>query len=205
LPLILIMFALSRWAGQLVDRVGSKLPLVIGPVVAAAGFAWFAVPGIGGSYWLTFFPAVVVLGLGMTVTVAPLTTTVMNAVEPDRAGIASGVNNAVSRTAALLAIASFGIVMARAFETSLRTQLAALHVEHDVAAFMWEQRGQLAGASVPDYVNADTAVRLTAAVKHAFVVGYRWVMLLCAALALLSAVSAWVLIDARPRVARDPA
>jgi predicted MFS family arabinose efflux permease len=205
LPLILIMFALSRWAGQLVDRVGSKLPLVIGPLVAAAGFAWFAVPGVGGHYWLTFFPAVVVLGLGMTVTVAPLTTTVMNAVEPDRAGIASGVNNAVSRTAGLLAIASFGIVMARAFETSLGTQLAALHVPHEVAIVMWEQRGKLAGASVPDYVDADTAALLTAAVKHAFVLGYRWVMLLCAALALLSAVSAWVLIDARPRLARDPA
>ena len=113
-PFVLIMFVLSSWAGRLVDRVGSKLPLVVGPAIAACGFVLFALPGSGGSYWTTFFPAVVVLGFGMTVTVAPLTTTVMNSVGPDRAGVASGVNNAVSRTAALLAIAVFGVVMAAA-------------------------------------------------------------------------------------------
>ena len=113
-PFVLIMFVLSSWAGRLVDRVGSKLPLVVGPAIAACGFVLFALPGSGGSYWTTFFPAVVVLGFGMTVTVAPLTTTVMNSVGPDRAGVASGVNNAVSRTAALLAIAVFGVVIAAA-------------------------------------------------------------------------------------------
>ncbi|MEO7008170.1 MAG: MFS transporter [Caldimonas sp.] len=113
-PFVLIMFVLSSWAGRLVDKVGSKLPLVVGPAIAACGFVLFALPGTGGSYWTTFFPAVVVLGFGMTVTVAPLTTTVMNSVGRDRAGVASGVNNAVSRTAALLAIAVFGVVMAAA-------------------------------------------------------------------------------------------
>ena len=114
LPFVVIMFGLSGWAGRLVDRHGSKGPLIIGPAIAALGFALFALPGTGGSYWTTFFPAVVVLGFGMTVTVAPLTTTVMNAVDRDRAGLASGVNNAVSRTAGLLAIAAFGVVVAGA-------------------------------------------------------------------------------------------
>jgi EmrB/QacA subfamily drug resistance transporter len=112
LPFVLILFVLSRWAGGLVDRSGVRLPLTVGPVITALGFILFALPGVGGTYWLTVFPAAVALGLGMAISVAPLTTSVMNAVDEANAGTASGINNAVSRLATLLAIAFFGIVIA---------------------------------------------------------------------------------------------
>ncbi len=119
LPFVVIMFGLSRWAGSLVARYGSRLPLTVGPLVAACGIALFAVVPQNGNYWASFFPAVVVMGLGMTISVAPLTTTVMNAVPDSESGLASGVNNAVSRLASLLAVAAFGAVLVTFFNHSL--------------------------------------------------------------------------------------
>lgn len=192
LPFIAIMFLLSRWAGGLVERFGSRLPLMVGPVIAAVGFAMFALPSIASSYWTAFFPAVCMLGLGMSITVAPLTTTVMNAVGKELAGTASGINNAVSRAAALLAIALFGLVLTAAFNATLDGKLGNLYVSAKLVSTIAEQRPKLAGMVIPgNYPEADAVKR---AVKLSFVSGFRWVMLVSAALALLSAVSAWIFI-----------
>jgi EmrB/QacA subfamily drug resistance transporter len=194
LPFVLLMFVLSRWAGGLVERRGAKLPLVIGPAIAACGFVLFAVPHTGGSYWLTFFPAAVVLGFGMTVTVAPLTTTVMEAVDQSAVGIASGVNNAVASVAGLLAIAIFGMVMSATFDAELRRELTLANVAPATADAVIAQRAQLAAIEPPSGASPDTRLSVHRAVAGAFVSGFRRVMLIAAVLALASAISAWLMI-----------
>ncbi|MDM0041152.1 MFS transporter [Variovorax sp. J22G21] len=191
LPFILLMFLLSGWAGQLVDRFGPRLPLVIGPAIAGVGFALLALPGLQVNYWTGFLPGVLVLGFGMTVTVAPLTTTVMNAVGPELAGTASGVNNAVSRAAAVLAIAVFGVVMAWAFDARLAEGLQAVGATPETIGYLQARRSQLAGIELPPGTEAATAAQLRQVVQGAFVAGFRWIMGISAVLALLSALSAW--------------
>jgi EmrB/QacA subfamily drug resistance transporter len=205
LPFIAIMFALSRWAGTLVDRVGARLPLVIGPAIAAAGFAAFARPGVDGDYWTGFLPAVCVLGLGMAVTVAPLTTTVMNAVGPSRAGTASGVNNAVSRAAALLAIAALGGILAAAFDAQLDEALAHARLPSDTVAAISAQRHRLGGIELPPGLPQALVSQAHSAIGEAFVAGFRRVMIVSAGLALLSALAAWWMIGGRSAHAPDAA
>jgi EmrB/QacA subfamily drug resistance transporter len=195
LPFILIMFFLSRWSGGLVARYGAKLPLVVGPIVAAVGFALFAVPGVQAGYWSKFFPAVVVLGLGMAMSVAPLTTTVMNAVLANRVGIASGINNAVSRTAALLAIAALGIVMLHVFSRSIDSRLSRLEVSPEVRQSLDDQRINLAATTIPQDIGPPTRQVLKEAINESFVEGFRRVMLVGAALALASGITALLLIN----------
>jgi EmrB/QacA subfamily drug resistance transporter len=194
IPFILILFFLSRWAGGLVQKHGAKLPLVVGPVIAALGYALFAFLSIGGSYWITFFPPVVVLGLGMAVSVAPLTTTVMNAVPKNRAGIASGINNAISRTGGLLGIAVLGIVVLHAFNRELDQRLARLDITPEVRRSIDDQRVRLAGAELPLGIDDQTRVTLRQAINESFVVGFRVVMMTAVGLALVSALCALIMI-----------
>ena len=197
LPFTLIMGVLSRWSGGLIERTGAKLPLTVGPVIAAAGFTLLALPGIGGSYWATFFPAMAVLGLGMAITAAPLTTAVMDSVEQRHAGTASGVNNAVSRIAGMLAVAVLGTLAVSLFGTALAARLDGLRVAADVRAALIAQAARLVEAQVPP-VDAPTRHLLEQAVTDAFVHTFRLVMLVCAALALASALCA-ALTPAAPR------
>jgi Major Facilitator Superfamily len=189
LPFPLIMFALSRWSGGLVARVGSRLPLTVGPAIAALGFALYARPGIGGTYWTTFFPAVVVLGLGMAVTVAPLTTTVMGAVDPRHAGSASGVNNAVARVAGLLAIAVFGVVLARTFDARVRPRLDRLALSSPARAGIDRELRKVAGADVTQVPSIPAQERpvVRTIIEDAFVFAFRLVMISLACLALAAA------------------
>jgi EmrB/QacA subfamily drug resistance transporter len=110
LPLIALVFLLSRPAGALADRIGPRWPLIVGPAIAALGFFLLSTFRANAPYAVAFLPGIAVLGLGMGITVAPLTTAVLNAVDRDEQGVASGINNAVSRVGGLIAIAAIGLV-----------------------------------------------------------------------------------------------
>jgi EmrB/QacA subfamily drug resistance transporter len=207
LPFTLLIFSLSRWSGGLVARYGSRLPLVVGPLFVACGYVLFALPDTGGSYWTTFFPAIVLLGLGMAIAVAPLTTTVMGAAEERYAGIASGINNAVARVAGLLAIAILGIVVTAVFNAFLTSNIASLHLSPAIQHVLDTQRAKLAGTEVPPGVDPATHAALSSAIAQSFVAAFRVAMLIGAGLALASSLCAWFMIAGkraiRPLSLRD--
>ena len=195
LPAILLLFLLSRWSGGLVTRYGPRLPLIVGPLITAIGFVLFAIPAVGESYWSTFFPAFVVLGLGMAISVAPLTTVVMSSVDQDRAGTASGINNAVARVAGLLAIAILGGVMVRSFGTRLDRDLARLTLPPEMMKNLESNYIKLAALEIPASLDSSTSADIKASVNDAFVYAFRLVMWLCAGLSVASAVQGWWLIE----------
>ncbi len=199
LPLILLMFLLSRWSGGLVNRYGAWLPLIAGPSIAALGFLLFAVPSVGGSYWTTFFPAMLLLGLGMTVSVAPLTTVVMESIDPDRAGTASGINNAVARVAGLLAIAVLGVVMVTEFNAHLNRALANVDMSASARSELQSNATKLAALKAPAGVGPATAAAIESSVVASFLFGFRLMMWVCAALAIASAAVAWRTIPPRAK------
>ena len=197
-PFIVTMFLLSRWAGGLVDRFGSKIPLTVGPFIAACGFALFSLPSAdGASYWATYFPAVMVMSVGMSIAVAPLTTTVMGAVEERHAGTASGINNAVSRTAGLIAVAAFGVVLVSSFERHFVADISSMQVPSDIRDKLLAQASQLAEIKIPEGVSGDQSSAITQSIRNSFISGFRVVTMIAAALAVLSSIAAWILIPGK--------
>jgi len=198
LPIVATMSLLSRTSGALADRIGPRPLLIVGPIVAGAGFVLLALHSSGSSYWIAYFPGLLTLGLGMAITVAPLTTTVMTSIDDERhAGAASGVNNAVSRAAGVLAIAVFGAVAVIVFSRELDRSLAARGASPELRQAMLSQRLKLADAAPPK--NADPATQRTVAlsIDDAFARAFRIDMLGAGALAALSAAGAVVIAKKR--------
>jgi len=187
LPFIGIMFAFSRWSGGLVARAGARVPLALGGALAAGGFALFALAGVGGSYWTTFFPGAVVLGLGGALFVAPLTTTVMDAVPVAHAGVASGINNAVSRAAGLIAVAALGIALAHAFDVSLARELRDVRISPAARAVLATQHGLIVTGQMPRGIGPGDRAALAATIAGAYTAGFRVAMGSAALLSLLAA------------------
>lgn len=207
LPVTVIIAGLSRWSGDLQDRIGARWPLIIGPIITAVGFALLARPGVGGSYWTDFFPPMVMIGLGMAAVAAPLTTTVLNAVSQTQSGIASGINNSVAGVSSLLAVALFGTLAVLIFQQVLLAQLALAGFDpsSDAVRAVEVIGKTLTATPIPSFVQGADRAQLEVAVTAAFLESFRAMMLAAAGIALFSAVFAAFMIDRdAARVTRDP-
>ncbi|GAA0586751.1 hypothetical protein GCM10009416_26620 [Craurococcus roseus] len=188
LPFSLLMGLLSRASGGLARRFGARGPLVGGPAVAAAGFALLGLSaGRDWSFWWSVLPGMVVLGLGMTATVAPLTTAVMESADERHAGAASGINNAVARVAGLLAVAVLGTATLAAQASALDRRLAETGLRPEARAAVAAARPGFASAPDADGLTEAERRDVVAASGDAFLLAYRAAMLACAGLALAAA------------------
>jgi EmrB/QacA subfamily drug resistance transporter len=202
LPFVALIFALSPLAGELVRSVGARLPLVAGSIVAACGCALLGAAGSGHTYWTSYFPGIAALGLGMALCVAPLTAAVMQSVPVGEVGVASGVNNAVSRIASLLAIAALGSLMIAAFSHALAVRLDAAGIAGSVRDAVIEGRFALAQTPIPALADAAARARIHDAIVGAYASSFSLVMFACAALAAGGAIIAAFTIDREPARSR---
>jgi EmrB/QacA subfamily drug resistance transporter len=204
LPFALLLTAMSRWAGGLVDRLGPRLPLVIGPSIVGVGFLLFALVGLTAGpvdYWLTFFPGAITIGIGMGITVAPLTTAVMGSVSSQKAGVASGVNNAIARTAGVLAVATMGAVALLAFSNRLESRADSITLSSEARNNLQDEAVRLAQAKVPDGLSPETETQVQNAIKLAFVDAFQLVSFIAAGLCWLSALLAGLMVEKRMAMA----
>lgn len=196
-PFAVLISVLSRLTGGLADRYGPRLPLIVGPALAGLGFLLFAFVGLTAgpsSYWTTFFPGILIFGIGMAITVAPLTAAVMGALPAHYAGTASGINNAVSRTAGVLAIAIVGALALFVFASALDRRTAMLGLPAPAIAALHADSARLGAARVPAGVTPQQSDAIRQAIRLAFVDAYRVVMFVCTGLAWLGAAMAALLV-----------
>lgn len=198
LPFVAMAFLIGRLSGRICARFGAKPPLVVASLAIVVGFLLFALPGVEhGSYWTSFFPAMVVQGFGMALVITPLTTAALGSVPSERSGLASGVNNAVARLAGLLAVAVLGVFIYGAFSANLDARLERMDLPAAVRGELEAAKADLGAAEAPEGVNAKTAARIGRAIDESFVAGFRAVMLVSSGLALASALAAALLVGGR--------
>jgi predicted MFS family arabinose efflux permease len=198
IPFSVLLALLSPWAGGLVDRYGPRLFLTAGPLLVGTGFVALALPGLTrgpGDYWTTYLPGILIMGLGMGLTVAPLTTTVMGSVSSDHAGVASGINNAVARQAGVVAIAVFGTVALVSFSRALDTKTSALALTPAQQTALHDQASKLGDAKPPASLDVGTTAAVAQAIDRAFVDTFRVIALIAAALCWISAALAALLVE----------
>ena len=185
MPLIIALFVISPWAGGLVAKYGAKPPLIVGTILGSIGFYLFTLPGIGGSYWTTFFPAITVLGIGMAIIISPLTTAVMESVTLNESGVASGINNTVGRIAGLLSVAIMGVFALSTFNGSLDHELTSIDLPIEARQSIDDQRIKILLIDIPEELESETKTSVKAAIENSFLASFRLMMLISAGLVLL--------------------
>jgi EmrB/QacA subfamily drug resistance transporter len=198
LPLILMMFLFSARVGAMVPRVGERLLLSLGAALAGTGFAAFAWLDNQHGYSLSILPPVLFLGCGMTLCVAPLTNAVMSSVPPTQTGIASAVNNALSRLSGLLAVSLVALVLAHGFVSSLSDQLAHSTLPPEVRAQMLANQPRLHDIPIPSSLSQTQQIEAAHLLDQAFLTGFHSVMMLCAFSAWAGGLAALLLLPRHP-------
>jgi len=199
-PVMLLLILISPWAGGLADRYGPRPLLIVGPLVAGIGFACFALPSVThgpSDYGKHFLPALALLGLGMGLTIAPLSSAVVAAVDSDRSGLASGINSTAARLAGVLAVAILGSIGIVAFRASLELRLTDRNVSASVRELLTDEAENLGHMRIPNDLDPATAGLARHAIPLSFVDAFRTISLISAALAWLGAALAAVFIPAK--------
>jgi len=220
-PLSLMLIVMSQYMGDLSSRIGPRIPLTVGPAVAGVGFALLALPGLTAwrelaanpdtttfmdyllNYATTYLPGILGVGIGMGITVAPLSNAVMSSVPQRQSGTASGVNNAASRTAGVLGIAAIGAVVLIQFNSTLMTRVEGLDLSPASIEALQAQAAELGGVQVPDGVPEEAAPQVEQAIARAFVDVFRTATWICAFLAWGSAAFAFFTMRVKPEEARQ--
>jgi hypothetical protein len=207
LPLIALMFFFSARVGALIPKVGERVLMMAGSAFAGAGFAAFALLDSLHGYVSSVLPGVLLLGVGITLAVAPLTNAVMSSVPQSDTGVASAVNNAISRLAGLLAVSVLALVLAHGFAANLRAQLRQSTLAVEARDQLIANRSRLRDTPIPASLTRQQQIEAASLLDHAFLSGFRLVMLACAAAAWSGALAVLVLLRKRdaPNISTPPA
>lgn len=193
LPLSVMMLLFASRFGKLSGRYGPRRFMTAGPMLAGVGMLLFLLLKPGANYWIALFPAAILLGLGLSVTVAPLTSTAMGSVPSHNSGIASAINNVAARVAGLLAVAGLGVVVSLAFTAALNER--TLTLPPSIAGIV-RDAGSVGSGVAPH----DAPPEAVTAIADAYTVAFHWAIIACALLAFASGIIAVTVIqDSSPQ------
>ena len=198
LPFAILISAMSRYSGIFADKFGARKPLIVGPLVSSAGLFLLMLPGLTSGpsqYWTTFFPGIFILGMGMGIVVAPLTAAVMAAVPTHNTGIASGINNTMSRIAGLIAIAILGMVIILSFKSNLETQTVNLNISQKAKSELIKNSDKLGETKPPQEINQKFKEKISSEIKFSFINAFNLIILISVILAFLGSVTSYFSVE----------